>query len=440
MKKICLLVSLLMVLTIAQSQQNTTVLQPDSVFCQEMVHDGGLVYNPYNSTGAFSYNNDGTLAQILNSCDHPDYWGNRYWDFEYDYHYNLIGYKQATYAAGYGTYLYDVLYDGDNVIDIKKTYDDLHGYNWSYEKSTYYDGNNRVAENSIVHDNGTGTKTIMCRDRYEYNDNEIVRTQQSFSTTMPTARITTTLALDGKTLSVKSEEMTNGIFVNTEYTEYHYDNGFLASAETSHWDGEWIPYSKDIYSRNSDGAIITAEHKLWNTTDYENHKRTLYEYNEAGYPLSIHYQDFDDITGSWVDGECYYESRYDYILSSVWTADPIFTQDHLRYIDIFMRNGRRYFGRIEFTYTETANPHYGIVETNDIPVTIYPNPTTGMVTIDGESLRSVEVVNIIGKTIIKNNCYGNKVSVSIAELPAGIYFFNITDKQGNKCTRKIVKE
>lgn len=71
---------------------------------------------------------------------------------------------------------------------------------------------------------------------------------------------------------------------------------------------------------------------------------------------------------------------------------------------------------------------------------IYPNPTTGMVAIKGENLRQAEVVNMLGQQVFSKHCKGNELHIDMTALPTGVYFVTITDEEGRKCVRKIVKE
>ena len=71
---------------------------------------------------------------------------------------------------------------------------------------------------------------------------------------------------------------------------------------------------------------------------------------------------------------------------------------------------------------------------------IYPNPTTGMATIIGENLRQAEVFNMLGQQVFSIKGEGNELRIDMAELPAGVYFVNVTDSEGRKCVRKVVKE
>ena len=88
-------------------------------------------------------------------------------------------------------------------------------------------------------------------------------------------------------------------------------------------------------------------------------------------------------------------------------------------------------GQIDFTD--------GIDETRAF-VTVYPNPTTGLVTINGKDLKQAEVLNTLGQHVATITGEGETLHIDIANLPAGVYFVNVTDKDGRKCVRKVVKE
>ena len=84
---------------------------------------------------------------------------------------------------------------------------------------------------------------------------------------------------------------------------------------------------------------------------------------------------------------------------------------------------------------------WGVDENKDeASVTLHPNPTTGLVTVMGKDLKSAEVVNMLGQHVAKAQGEGERLTVDISSLPAGIYFVNITDSEGRKCVRKVVKE
>ena len=72
--------------------------------------------------------------------------------------------------------------------------------------------------------------------------------------------------------------------------------------------------------------------------------------------------------------------------------------------------------------------------------TVRPNPTEGMFTVIGEDLQQAEVYNILGQFILSEPSRGQSITLNLSGQPAGIYLVKITDKHGNNCVKKIVKE
>lgn len=82
---------------------------------------------------------------------------------------------------------------------------------------------------------------------------------------------------------------------------------------------------------------------------------------------------------------------------------------------------------------------WGVEETKAF-ATLYPNPTTGLVTITGKNLKQAEVLNALGQHIATAQGQGETLHIDIANLPTGVCFVRITDEEGRKCVRKVVKE
>jgi hypothetical protein len=58
----------------------------------------------------------------------------------------------------------------------------------------------------------------------------------------------------------------------------------------------------------------------------------------------------------------------------------------------------------------------------------------------GQDLKTVEVFNTLGQQVSASGGKGERITLDISKLPAGIYFVNITDGEGRKCVKKVVKE
>ena len=69
-------------------------------------------------------------------------------------------------------------------------------------------------------------------------------------------------------------------------------------------------------------------------------------------------------------------------------------------------------------------------------LTVYPNPTTGLVTIGAEEVERVEVYNQIGVMVSR---YTNERVIDLGNLSSGIYMLRVTMPQG-VAIRKVVKK
>lgn len=83
-----------------------------------------------------------------------------------------------------------------------------------------------------------------------------------------------------------------------------------------------------------------------------------------------------------------------------------------------------------------------VVEESEMVVvaTLHPNPTTSQVTITGQNLKTAEVFNTLGQHVATATGEGESLTVDLSGLPTGIYFVNITNEEGRKCVRKVVKQ
>ena len=71
---------------------------------------------------------------------------------------------------------------------------------------------------------------------------------------------------------------------------------------------------------------------------------------------------------------------------------------------------------------------------------VYPNPANATITVIGESLRRIEITNMLGQRVATHEAEGSQATIDISSLPTGIYFVGITDENGKRCVKKVVKE
>ena len=97
-------------------------------------------------------------------------------------------------------------------------------------------------------------------------------------------------------------------------------------------------------------------------------------------------------------------------------------------VEVFDDNGCSSFSDV-FTYTSVEKINDGE------NINIYPNPTTGLININVDNIKQIDIINIEGK-----NIYSSKEQIiDISNQPKGIYFVKITTAN-NVITQKIILE
>lgn len=98
-------------------------------------------------------------------------------------------------------------------------------------------------------------------------------------------------------------------------------------------------------------------------------------------------------------------------------------------------------------YIGAADPHrftvnmVGIDKSDGkrLQVEVFPNPVTDRLVVRGEELKCVEVYDSFGRFVTMFSVLGTMQMMDCADWPAGVYFLNITNTQGQKIQKKVVK-
>jgi hypothetical protein len=81
---------------------------------------------------------------------------------------------------------------------------------------------------------------------------------------------------------------------------------------------------------------------------------------------------------------------------------------------------------------------WGVEETEaNAFATLQPNPTTGHVTVTGETATEVQVYNALGQLV---KTVQNTNEVSLEGLPQGVYLLRVTTEDGKVFSDQVVKE
>ena len=85
----------------------------------------------------------------------------------------------------------------------------------------------------------------------------------------------------------------------------------------------------------------------------------------------------------------------------------------------------------------------GIIENSIQKHLVYPNPTTGVFTIECKSTNldgcCFRIYDIFGRLLISNSLTKENNTIDLSSQPAGIYFFQLIEDRGNTGFQKIVK-
>ena len=112
-----------------------------------------------------------------------------------------------------------------------------------------------------------------------------------------------------------------------------------------------------------------------------------------------------------------------------WTENDEIVSEEMSYTFVATENRNL---TAHFLYTE------GVGE-NNVSAKVYPNPTQGEVTVEGEGLSHIRIVNAYGQTVYNAKVEGDQVRIDLSQMTKGIYMMHI-EAEGGQTVRKIVVE
>ncbi len=96
-------------------------------------------------------------------------------------------------------------------------------------------------------------------------------------------------------------------------------------------------------------------------------------------------------------------------------------------------DGSEVFGETDI---EISNQTIGVAKINNL-ILVYPNPTSGFITIESSENASAKIIDILGKTVLKSEISTGKSEFDLSKFPKGIYFLKIQFKETSQ-TKKII--
>ena len=437
MKKLIITTAIVMGLATAALSQTTQVCQPDTVV---LLYDH--TYFEVGETMKFvmSYDTDGKFSKCEQYYSEQPFKNNDFKAgadlrlpiqlrtvYEYDPDLNMVKMTEQYFAAPRPPrYIGDYVYEDGKLTLYVRHFESIEDYETNDSIMYQYDDQGR-----LMHETRYKRYTSLYLSNeidYSYGNSVIEETIYGLShghwgDWVTLERKTQTFGDDGTLLTVETETYENPTTMET----YSYDGeGRITSILTQTLtEGEWVNTELLEYTYDGNGHLVLAEIKSWQEEEFVHANRAVYELNEAGYPAVVDFQKWNG--EEWVQG--------------TWKAGfYIFKELYLNRQNAFLcRTDAKH---IEISYTNTELPAYDVEEhpTEQAFATICPNPTNSTFIVTGTNLKSAEVINALGQRVATAEGKGETLQIDIANLPAGVYFVSITDEEGRKCVRKVVKE
>lgn len=98
------------------------------------------------------------------------------------------------------------------------------------------------------------------------------------------------------------------------------------------------------------------------------------------------------------------------------------------------------FGTIAGSVTTCVSPcNVGVAEYQNIPVQLYPNPSSDFIQIKSEQKTDIMIFDLLGKLVYQSSTANQLHNVSIGEWPAGVYNYRAITNDG-MATGKFIKQ
>jgi len=351
----------------------------DYINQENIFHQGG--HPLFSETNLFTYENGQvkTISHLMSQMGVSQYWVFSYYDDG-----RLERKDQREDDEDFHMHwLYEYENDGKTVIESYYTSWVSQGMLLRKRTTSTYDDNYVLLTEFIENYNEGGDLTSTSQIRYGYTPGGLL--EDSYT-----------------------QVLIDGVWVNDRITHYTYDN---ADGLVEQLDGVW-----------------DADNNEWDYT-----KKITFDTSEDGQTYTVSF--YKKVDGEWV------WDVFDY--QTVLFGSHLQAQQRmLGYMVYEDMNGYGNVNQFEFTMSYTTEPIYlyvDEVEGNEVCF-VHPNPTTGLVTVKGENLQQVEVINMLGQQVLSVRGSGNEMQINMSNLPAGIYFVAVTNEEGRKCVQKVVRE
>ena len=224
----------------------------------------------------------------------------------------------------------------------------------------------------------------------------------------------------------------------------------------------------------NDWNVGTFAEDIW-LTGYDVFISAGFQQIDGGYPVvfddsdmvpGVRYLTVGEGGGSWYLVDDIWDSDNNFCLHGVCEGTPILggwvtmdknygsllggTEDAITFTfnTIGMSMGEEHNATLFINTNDAENPAFSIpvilkvnidavAESAEQLASVYPNPATSMVTLEGENLNTVAIYNVAGQLlrVVKLDSVINNIEMNVE---SGVYFFSIYDNNGRNSVQRVV--
>jgi hypothetical protein len=331
-------------------------------------------------------------------------------------------------------------YDGSGYLisDLSQTWD-VPSTSWENSAQTIYD-NNADGKPGVVTSQiwDGGSWNYLTRSTYTYNTAKEVLTEVTEMWLgviwQNTSKETNTYDGSGyltNNLSQSWDFISSAWKNNIQINYTNNPDGNPNQEITQSWDGAaWINSTRSTYTYNASNKVITQVTDNWISGNWQPDSRETNTYDGNGYVINNLSQIWDEGSSSWKN-----ETQENFTNNVDGTPSIIISQEW---------DGTNAWNNAA-RYTLTYSPSTLIKELPATKmVTIYPNPTSGLLTImsvEGFSDNaSLELYDFNGKAILQRNLDNmTDQRIDISQFAKGIYYLRIKNNKINYCQKVILQ-
>lgn len=250
----------------------------------------------------------------------------------------------------------------------------------------------------------------------------------------------------------------NGNLIKSELTmaevlytivEYTYENNRLATEIWSYADffgqsDEFVQSERLRYTYNAEGKLTLVNYDIYDAGGWDDYATRTYTYNEAGNCTEVHAYDANE--NETERSIFYYDNRTlsetlmpwnpEMVRPETFSNTNIYTTEEFWTLDANLV--LQYMCDYEYTYADIDA--VGLLDVEQLPLTLTPNPAENLVMISGlnEGVHQMEIIDLSGRVVMKDNIV-NLTLIDLSTLQNGCYLVKVVNNTSVYTAKIIVK-